>query len=63
MRMKMAHADAASMTKCREVKSRAKIITNDADWRAKIERSPYLRAYACQDGKGGEACVRGTRSM
>ena len=39
MRMKMAHADAASMTKCSEVKSRAKIITtDDADWRAKIER-------------------------
>ena len=31
MRMKMAHADAASMTKCSEVKSRAKIITDDAD--------------------------------
>jgi hypothetical protein len=38
MRMKMAHADAASMTKCSEVKSRAKRITDDADWRAKIER-------------------------
>ncbi len=38
MRMKMAHADAASMTNCSEVKSRAKIITDDADWRAKIER-------------------------
>ncbi len=31
VRMKMAHADAASMTKCSEVKSRAKIITDDAD--------------------------------
>ncbi len=38
MRMKMAHADVASMTKCREVKSRAKRITDDADWLAKIER-------------------------
>jgi len=38
MRMKMAHADAASMTKCSEVKSRAKRITDDADWLAKIER-------------------------
>ncbi len=38
MRTKMAHADAASKTKCSEVKSRAKIITDDADWRAKIER-------------------------
>jgi hypothetical protein len=38
MRIKMAHADAASMTKCIEVKSRAKRITDDADWRAKIER-------------------------
>jgi hypothetical protein len=38
MRMKMAHADAASMTKCSEVKSRAKRITGDAEWRAKIER-------------------------
>ena len=38
MRMKMAHADAASMTKCSEVKSRAKVITHDADWRAKIGR-------------------------
>ena len=36
--MKMAHADAASMTKCSEVKSRAKRITDDADWLAKIER-------------------------
>jgi hypothetical protein len=25
------------MTKCSEVKSRAKIITDDADWRAKID--------------------------
>ena len=32
------HADAASMTKCSEVKSRAKRITDDADWLAKIER-------------------------
>ncbi len=38
MRMKMAHADAVSMTKCSEVKTRAKRITDDADWRAKIER-------------------------
>jgi hypothetical protein len=38
MRMKVAHADAASMTKCSEVKSRGKIITDDANWRAKIER-------------------------
>ncbi len=38
MRMKTAHADAASMTKCSEVKSRAKRITDDADWRAKVER-------------------------
>ena len=38
MRMKMAHADAASMTKCSEVKPRARIITDDAEWRAKIER-------------------------
>jgi hypothetical protein len=38
MRMKMAHADAASMTKCSEVESRAKRITHDADWRADIER-------------------------
>ncbi len=37
MRMKMAHADSASMTKCSEVKSRAKIITDVADRRAKIE--------------------------
>ncbi len=36
--MKMAHADAVSMTKCSEVKTRAKRITDDADWRAKIER-------------------------
>ncbi len=34
----MAHADSASMTKCSEVKSRAKIITDDTDRRAKIER-------------------------
>jgi len=38
MRMKMAHADAASMTKFSEVRSRAKRITDDADWLAKIER-------------------------
>jgi hypothetical protein len=38
MRMKIAHADAASMTICSEVKSRAKRITDDADWLAKIER-------------------------
>jgi len=38
MRMKMNHADAASMTKCSEVKSRAKRSTDDADWLAKIER-------------------------
>jgi hypothetical protein len=31
MRMKMAHADAASMTKYIEVKSRVKIITDDVD--------------------------------
>ena len=31
MRMKMAHADAVSMTTCSEVKSRAKIITDEAD--------------------------------
>ena len=36
--MKMAHADAASMTKCSEVKSSSKRITDDADWQAKIER-------------------------
>ncbi len=36
--MKIAYADAASMTKCSEVRSRAKIITDDADRRAKIER-------------------------
>jgi hypothetical protein len=38
MRMKMTHADAASMTKCSEDKSRAKRITDDEDWRDKIER-------------------------
>ena len=38
MRMKMAHADTTSMTKCSEVKPRARIITDDAEWRAKIER-------------------------
>ena len=38
MRMKKAHADATSMTKCSEVKPRARIITDDAEWRAKIER-------------------------
>ena len=38
MRMKMAHTDATSMTKCSEVKPRVRIITDDADWRAKIER-------------------------
>ena len=38
MRMKMAHADASSMTKCSEVKSRAKRITDDVDRLAKIER-------------------------
>jgi hypothetical protein len=38
MRMKMAHADAASMTKCSEVKSRAKRITDYEDWRDKLER-------------------------
>ncbi len=38
MRIKMAHADAASIMKCSEVKSRAKRITGDAEWRAKIER-------------------------
>ena len=32
----MAHADSFSMTKCSEVKSRAKRITDDADWRVKI---------------------------
>jgi hypothetical protein len=37
-RMKMAHADTDSMTKCSEVKSTAKRITDDADWQAKIER-------------------------
>jgi hypothetical protein len=31
MRMKMSHADADSMTKCTEVKSRAKRITDDTD--------------------------------
>ena len=31
MRMKMAHADAASMTKCSEVKPRVRIITDDAE--------------------------------
>jgi hypothetical protein len=30
----------------------------------RIERgSPYLRAYSCQDRKGGEECVRGNRSV
>ena len=38
MRMKMAHADTTSMTKCSEVKPRSRIITDDAEWRAKIER-------------------------
>ena len=38
MRMKKAHADAASLTKCSEVKSRAKRITDDEDWLDKIER-------------------------
>ena len=38
MRMKMAQADTTSMTKCSEVKPRARIITDDAEWRAKIER-------------------------
>ncbi len=31
MRMKMSHADAASMTKCTKVKSRGKRITDDTD--------------------------------
>ncbi len=43
MRIKMAHADAASMTNCSEVKSRTKRITDDTDWRTKIERG--LRIY------------------
>ena len=47
MRMKMAHADATSMTKCSEVKSRAKIITDDADWRAKIERGRCIFERMC----------------
>jgi hypothetical protein len=38
MRMKMTHTDTVSMTKCSEVKSRAKRITDDKDWRAKVER-------------------------
>ena len=37
MRMKMAHVDADSMTKCSDVQSKAKIITDDVEWRAKIE--------------------------
>jgi len=61
MRMTMAHADAASMTKCSEVKSRAKRITDDAGQNR--EGSPYLRAYSCQNGQGGEDCVRGTSSV
>ena len=38
MKMKMTHDDSVSMTKCRAVKSRAKINTDDVDWWAKIER-------------------------
>ena len=38
MRTRMTHADAASKTKCSEVKSRAKRITDDVDRLAKIER-------------------------
>ena len=39
MRVTMAHADAAaSMTKCSEVRPRAKKITDDADRRPKIKR-------------------------
>ena len=52
MRMKMAHADAASMTKCSEVKSRAKRITDDADWRTKIERGRrILECYRVRTDK------------
>jgi hypothetical protein len=36
--MKMTHTDTAAMKKCSEIKSRAKIITEDADLWAKIER-------------------------
>ena len=42
MRIKMTHADASSMTKCSEVKSRDKIITDDPDWWVKIERGRHI---------------------
>ncbi len=49
MRMKMAHADAASMTKCSEVKSRAKIITDSDELKKKrtsfIIKSFYTTLY------------------
>jgi hypothetical protein len=38
MKIKTAHTDAVSMTKCSEVKSRFKRITDDTDWRTKVER-------------------------
>jgi hypothetical protein len=38
LRIKMAHVDTVSMTKCSEVKSRTRRITDDTDWWTKIER-------------------------
>ena len=42
MRMMMVHADSVSMTKYRQVKSRAKVITDDVDWWSKIERGHHI---------------------